>query len=136
MKRTKAAVFSLFGAIAVLGGLAYAQDQSGSSDQNMPQQTAASKRVEVMVKKIKDGDNYKCCIKGKCDYCAVHVGMCNCGDNAANGKPVCINCKGGWDAGLGAVMGKTNDDIKPIPQNGDVRPDMPSDNGTNTDDNK
>ena len=38
--------------------------------------------------------------------------------NAAAGKPVCHECKGGWAAGDGAIPGKTADDIKVMPRMG------------------
>jgi len=105
--------------ILMLGGLAVAQMHGRMKGKMMPQ-TRASKRAEKAVDKIKNGKNYNCCIKGKCDYCAVHMGSCMCGPNASMGKPVCINCKGGWAAGLGIIPGKTNSDITAMPMNGMV----------------
>ncbi len=89
-----------------------APSKSTMTHSGMMMQTPASKKVMQQVKGIKSGKNYKCCIKPKCDWCAVHMGSCPCGKMAATGKPVCVNCKGGWDAGQGVVPGKTAADIK------------------------
>ncbi len=78
----------------------------------MMKQTAASKHVSALVAKIQAGPNYKCCIRPMCVDCAVSMGSCPCGKHAATGKPVCTQCKGGWDAGEGVVPGKTAADIK------------------------
>ncbi len=78
----------------------------------MMPQTTASKRVQAQVNKIKAGPNYKCCIRPMCDSCAVTMGSCPCGKHAAMGMPVCTQCKGGWDAGMGVIPGKTDADIK------------------------
>jgi hypothetical protein len=48
---------------------------------------------------------YNCCIAPACGFCAAHMAMCPCGKNAAAGKPVCRECKGGWDVGEGRVQG-------------------------------
>jgi len=78
----------------------------------MMPQTAASRRVQAQVNRIKAGPNYKCCIRPMCDDCAVTMGSCPCGKHAAMGMPVCTQCKGGWDAGMGVIPGKTAPDIK------------------------
>src|SRR5579859_4111769 len=100
MKHRGALALTLLSVTALLGSLAVAQEH-GKMEGGMMPQTADSKKVRGSINKIKAGKNYTCCIKGKCDYCAVHMGTCPCGPNAANDKPVCINCKGGWAAGLG-----------------------------------
>jgi hypothetical protein len=58
---------------------------------------------------------YACCVKPSCDFCATHMGGCPCGMNAAADKPVCRECKGGWEAGEGTISGKTAADIKAMP---------------------
>ena len=55
---------------------------------------------------------YACCIRPSCDYCATHEGMCPCDKQVAANKPVCRECKGGWDAGEGEARGKTAAEIK------------------------
>ena len=91
---------------------AQAAPMGGMMKGGMMPQTAASKQVSALVAKIKAGPHYNCCIQPKCDYCAVAMGSCPCGKHAAMGMPVCTQCKGGWDAGLGVVPGKTAADIK------------------------
>ena len=59
---------------------------------------------------------YSCCLKNPCDYCALKMGECPCGMNAANDMPVCNECKGSWYAGDGNIPGKTPDQIKTMPR--------------------
>jgi len=59
---------------------------------------------------------YSCCIAPSCDFCALTAGGCPCGDNLANGKPVCHECKGGWEAGYGAVEDTKAEDVKTLSQ--------------------
>jgi hypothetical protein len=56
--------------------------------------------------------NYNCCLKHDCDLCALHNGACHCAAMLASDKPVCNECKGGWDAGDGEVPGKKAADVK------------------------
>ena len=115
MKIQKLVGFATLGAAALLGSFAIAQHGKMQGHQmhgGMMMQTAASKKVMQQVNGIKSSKNYNCCIKPKCDWCAVHMGSCPCGMAAASGKPVCINCKGGWEAGMGAIPGKTAADIQ------------------------
>ena len=63
----------------------------------------------------KDG-KYGCCLKHACDYCALKMGQCPCGMNAAKDMAVCNECKGGWHAGDGAIPGKKAEDIKTMPR--------------------
>lgn len=67
-------------------------------------------------KAMKEG-KYMCCLKHPCDHCALKMGTCPCGQNAASDKPVCNECKGGWHAGDGAIPGKKAEDIKTMPRN-------------------
>jgi len=55
---------------------------------------------------------YACCVQPSCDMCATHMGGCPCGKMASMGKPVCRECKGGWEAGDGAISGKEASEIK------------------------
>jgi hypothetical protein len=66
---------------------------------------------------MKEG-KYMCCLKHPCDYCALKMGQCPCGQHAASDQPVCNECKGGWYAGDGAIPGKTADQIKTMPRTG------------------
>jgi len=94
--------------------------KGGMMKGGMMPQTAASKRADAQVEKIKAAPNYQCCIRPMCDFCAVHMGSCPCGKHAAMGMPVCNQCKGGWDAGQGVVPGKTAADIKVMKPMGDM----------------
>jgi hypothetical protein len=91
---------------------AQAAPMGGMMKGGMMPKTAASKQVSAMVAKIKAGPNYNCCVRPKCDYCAVAMGSCPCGKHAAMGMPVCTACKGGWEAGEGVIPGKTAAEIK------------------------
>lgn len=126
MKNQANFITAALAALVLAAAPAFAQS-SGMMHGNMPQgkmgkggmmghgmmmQTTASKKAQAQVNGIKSGKNYNCCIRPKCDWCAVHMGACPCGMSAASGKPVCVNCKGGWDAGQGVIPGKTAADIK------------------------
>ncbi len=71
--------------------------------------------MKEKAKLIKDG-KYVCCLKNPCNQCALMIGACPCGKNAAAGKPVCHECKGGWAAGNGIIPGKKAEDIKVMPR--------------------
>ncbi len=79
---------------------------------NRPQ---AMKDADQAIQKQKQeaitGGKYACCLKHSCEYCALKMGSCPCGMNAASDKAVCNECKGGWHAGDGAISGKTADQI-------------------------
>ena len=59
---------------------------------------------------------YTCCLKHPCDFCALKMGECPCGINAAKDMPVCNECKGSWYSGDGAISGKTPEQIKTMPR--------------------
>ena len=86
---------------------------------NRPQ---AMKEADQAIQKQKQeaigAGKYACCLKHSCDSCALKMGQCPCGMNAANDKGVCNECKGGWHAGDGAIAGKTADQIKTMPRMG------------------
>lgn len=84
---------------------------------NRPQaMKQADKAVQDQkLKALKDGQ-YSCCLRHPCDHCALKMGQCPCGMNAANNQPVCNECKGGWYAGDGSIPGKKPDDIKTMPR--------------------
>ena len=76
------------------------------ADQSIQEQKTAA---------MKEG-KYSCCLKNSCDSCALKMGECPCGMNAAQDMPVCNECKGGWHAGDGRIPGKTADQIKTMPR--------------------
>jgi len=78
----------------------------------------ADMAVQSEKKKLIKSGKYGCCLKHGCDQCVLKMGGCPCGMNAANDKPVCHECKGGWAAGDGAIPGKTADEIKVMPRMG------------------
>ncbi len=77
-----------------------------SDDQAVQDQKAAAMKAGT----------YNCCLKNSCDYCALKMGECPCGMNAANDMPVCNECKGAWYAGDGRIPGMTPDQIKTMPR--------------------
>jgi hypothetical protein len=78
----------------------------------------ADNAVQQQKQKAMKAGNYGCCLKNACDFCALKMGECPCGMNAAKDMPVCNECKGGWYAGDGALPGKTADQIKTMPRMG------------------
>jgi hypothetical protein len=95
-------------------------EQMQMMKQMMMNAPANSKKAQQLVqdqkKKAMAEGKYTCCLKNPCDFCALHMGQCPCGKNAANDRPVCNECKGSWYAGNGAVPGKTPDQIKTLPR--------------------
>lgn len=54
---------------------------------------------------------YMCCIKPACNFCALAETKCSCSDTLES-EGVCGECKGGWEAGAGAVAGVKATDVK------------------------
>ncbi len=110
-----------WGVYALAQGGAMAQ-QMEMMKQKMMNRPNAMKEADQAVQdqKIKAmaAGKYACCLKTSCDFCALKMGECPCGMNAASDKPVCNECKGGWHAGDGAIPGKTADQIKTMPRMG------------------
>ncbi len=108
-----------WGVYALAQGGAMAQ-QMEMMKQKMMNRPNAMKEADQAVQdqKIKAmaAGKYACCLKTSCDFCALKMGECPCGMNAASDKPVCNECKGGWHAGDGAIPGKTADQIKTMPR--------------------
>jgi hypothetical protein len=48
---------------------------------------------------------YDCCIEPDCDWCALKEGSCPCARLLKGRKPVCPDCKFGWDHGKGHLEG-------------------------------
>ncbi|MDA1315457.1 MAG: hypothetical protein O2968_19180 [Acidobacteria bacterium] len=118
-------------AVALLGGVGISvslaqsdamADQMEMMKKMMMSRPKAMAKADAQIQKVKakavaDG-KYACCLRHSCDSCALKMGQCPCGMNAANDKPVCHECKGGWHAGDGAIPGKTADQIKTMPPMG------------------
>ena len=86
---------------------------------NRPQaMKEADQAIQMQKQEAIGAGKYACCLKHSCDSCALKMGQCPCGMNAANDKAVCNECKGGWHAGDGAIPGKTADQIKTMPRMG------------------
>ncbi len=76
----------------------------------------ADNSVQDQKTKAMQAGKYACCLKHPCDFCALKMGECPCGMNAAQDMPVCNECKGAWYAGDGAIPGKTPEQIKTMPR--------------------
>lgn len=81
-------------------------------------QAVENTRSLIHIIKSKDMKNgtYKCCLKHSCIYCAAMEGACDCGKELLAGKPVCNECKGGWDAGDGKFSGIKPSEVKTMPR--------------------
>lgn len=108
-------------------GIGYAVGQGGLSDEMMQMMKQkmmgrakalknADQTVQEHKKKAMAAGKYTCCLKHPCDFCALKMGECPCGMNAAKDMPVCNECKGSWYAGDGALGGKQPDQIKTLPR--------------------
>ncbi len=54
---------------------------------------------------------YDCCIEPDCDWCALKEGSCPCAKQVKAHKPVCPDCKFGWEHGKGHVEGVKAEDV-------------------------
>ncbi|HZP81420.1 MAG TPA: hypothetical protein VFB21_07275 [Chthonomonadaceae bacterium] len=77
-----------------------------------PQLAAARKQMDAAKMKLTAQGRYACCIQAPpgsnaagCDLCAKENGSCQCGASLAQGKGVCGECLGAWQAGKGAFPG-------------------------------
>lgn len=123
--RPKLLIATATAAIVIGGGWAVAQKEDMSQDMHMMKEMMmnrpaamkqADKNVQTQKAKATKEGKYTCCLRHPCDFCAMHMGQCPCGKNAAADKPVCNECKGSWYAGDGAVPGKSPDQIKTLPR--------------------
>lgn len=80
----------------------------------------ADQSIQDQKAKAMKAGKYSCCLKHPCDHCAVKMGECPCGMNAAKDMAVCNECKGGWAVGDGIVPGKTADQIMTMPRGMDM----------------
>ncbi len=67
------------------------------------QLTEIRENLAQVKRKLTADGKYSCCIDPSCDFCALGVGKCPCGENVAKGMPVCGTCAGGWAAGYGQI---------------------------------
>jgi len=99
------------------GAMAEQMEMMKQMMMNRPKAMAkADKAIQKQKQTAMADGKYGCCLKHACDTCALKMGQCPCGMNAANNKPVCNECKGGWHAGDGAVPGKKAEDIMTMPR--------------------
>ena len=132
MSRPRKWLVPLLAALLVVGAVGFgvvATAQEGAMakqmemmKQMMMNRPKAMKKADSSIQKQKQkamaAGKYACCLKTSCNSCALKMGQCPCGMNAANDKPVCNECKGGWYAGDGSIPGKTADQIKTLPRMG------------------
>ncbi len=117
------AVFLIVGAGWGVDALAQGDAMSKQMEmmrQMMMNRPKAMKKADAQIEKVKKSatakGKYACCLKHACSSCALKMGECPCGMNAAKDTPVCNECKGGWHAGDGAIPGKKAEDIKTMPR--------------------
>ena len=82
---------------------------------NADEPTLAELVFERQAEALEAGD-YNCCLNNPCIQCLVHMGACTCGENLVNGEPVCHECKGGWEAGDGAIDDVDPSDVQVMPR--------------------
>ncbi|MBI1756441.1 MAG: hypothetical protein HYR64_04960 [Fimbriimonas ginsengisoli] len=109
---TSLVVFALVGASLVF---AWQGDMKMKDMRSAAGKKAAAGVAKEKARQVKKG-MYGCCLKHSCDFCAMHMGNCECGEMATMDQPVCNECKGGWAAGDGRIAGKSADAIKTMPR--------------------
>jgi len=90
---------------AIKGGM-------GMSMKMSPEAKRFRKKLDTAKSVAARKGKYACCIKPSCDWCMTHMGSCSCGKGVAMNMGACRECKGGWEAGQGAIGGKTKDDVR------------------------
>ncbi len=102
-------------ATPVTGEAAAADQKPGDA----PAPNAKLDDIRARLAKVKDGlmmdGKYSCCISPSCNFCALAMNGCPCGENLAKGKPVCGECKGGWTAGYGTMPDIDPKNVKALP---------------------
>ncbi len=78
--------------------------------------TTADAAIQNQKRQATAANQYGCCLKQACDFCALKMGQCPCRANLVKDMAVCNECKGGWHAGDGAVPGVNANDVKTMPR--------------------
>ncbi len=101
-------LLSLTGAVfaSALTFTTYVQEQRTTSLEQIRDDLRQVKRSLARDRK------YTCCITPSCDFCAIAMEECPCNHNLSEGKPVCHECKGGWDTGYGKIEGVKAENVK------------------------
>lgn len=107
--------------VAAIAGAGFGAEAAGPAQKpgDAPASDAKLDDIRARLTKAKNAlmqeGKYSCCIAPSCDFCAIAVNGCRCGENLAKGKPVCPECRGGWTAGHGTMPDIDPQDVKEMP---------------------
>ena len=85
-----------------------AAEKSLSAKEHLEQ---AKLHLKEAKEKLDKEGSYDCCIEPNCDWCALKEGSCPCAKQLKAHKPVCPDCKFGWEHGKGHVEGVKPEDV-------------------------
>ena len=71
------------------------------------------KRLQEAKALLSEEGKYDCCIKQKCDYCALNTSECYCYRNLKATLHVCFECYDGWQKGNGVDPSIKKEEVKP-----------------------
>ena len=125
MKRVHAlVVFAALFSLTVLGGCT-AEESSSSNGADGGSPTTNGGEVDLAAVNLREAvdaqiaeADYNCCLMHPCSQCMVNMPGCPCAGNLADGKMVCSECKGGWEAGDGAIDGVEAGDVHSMARGG------------------
>ena len=98
--------------LAVAAGLFVMAGRGIGEEESIQQRFAREKEAA-----IEDG-RIDCCLQHPCSQCFAETGYCPCAENLRQGNPVCQECKGGWEAGDGAIEGIEPEEVQTMPRGG------------------
>ena len=126
MKRVHALVVlaSLF-SLVVIGGCTAEDTSATDNGGGTAVETGGNGAVDLKTVDLKAAveaqiaeADYNCCLMHPCSQCMVNMPGCPCAGNLADGKMVCSECKGGWEAGDGAIDGVEAGDVHSMARGG------------------
>lgn len=86
-----------------------------ASPESAAKATAIRKSLLDLVKDLDKEGLADCCTGPPCVMCVIAADGCGCGASLAKGGPVCPECWGGWQAGIGSVKDVKKEDVKGLP---------------------
>ncbi|GEM_PF-1708929 len=79
-----------------------------------PQLIQIREDLEAYKAKLRKEEKYFCCIKNDCNWCAIHMGHCPCGDLVMEKgvEKSCPDCAAAWNKKQGKIPGVDPDAIQ------------------------
>lgn len=113
----KIIIVSICSACFIALGFAYFilwnEPASTYSKTNNPQLIAIREQLDNLKEELKSKGRYNCCIKNDCNWCALYMGHCPCGQlvSEKGNEKSCPECAAAWNRKQGKVPGVDADAI-------------------------